>query len=169
MSLEGVPNRPAIYALHGGTVGKRPVAYVGQAGKLRDRLQQHLVRRDSSVTTGAAIVSLNPDLVRAVEWWEHERFSEPAALGAAELVAFDVLNPILRSQGRPQASARSLYADMQFHEEFQQLFSGPPSGSLTIETLAGLSARVQSLEERLDTVERELKQSRGRGEGVRPP
>jgi hypothetical protein len=168
VSLESVPNRPAIYALHGGAVGKRPVAYVGQAGKLRDRLQQHLVRRDSSVTTGAAVVSLNPDLVRAVEWWEHKRFLEPAALGAAELVAFDVLDPILRSQGRPLASARSLYAEMRFREEFQQLFSGPPSGNLVIETMAGLSARVQSLEARLGTVERELEQMRGRGEGKTP-
>jgi hypothetical protein len=141
---------------------------VGQAGKLRDRLQQHLVRRDSSVTTGAAIVSLNPDLVRAVEWWRHKRFLEPATLEGAELVAFDVLDPILRSQGRPSASARSLYAEVRFREEFQQLFSGPPFGSLIIETLAGLSARVQSLEARLGTVERELKQMRGRGEGNAP-
>jgi hypothetical protein len=57
---------------------------------------------------------------------------------------------------------------MQFHEEFQQLFSGPPSGSLTVETLAELSARVQSFEERLDTVEREVNQTRGRGESKGP-
>jgi hypothetical protein len=154
--------------MHDGAVGKRPVAYVGQAGKLRDRVQQHLVRRDSSVTTGAAIVSLNPDLVRAVEWWTHDNFSDPATLGAAELVAFDVLDPILRSQGRPSDSARHRYAETQVQKEFQQLFSGPPSGTLIIETQAGLSARVESLEERLEAVEREMKQRRGWSEGKAP-
>jgi hypothetical protein len=165
VSFEGVPNGPAIYALHGG--GKRP-AYVGQASKLRERLQQHLVRRDSSVTTGAAVVSLNPELVRTVVWWTHDDFSDPAMLGAAELTAFDVLDPILRSQGQPSALARSRYDETLVRKKFQQLFSGLPSGDLTIETLAGLSAQLKNLEARLGAVERAIKQSRGRNEGEAP-
>jgi hypothetical protein len=147
--------------MHDGRVGKRPVAYVGQAGKLRERVQQHLLRRDSSVTTGASIVSLNPDLVRAVEWWEHERFTAADVLGAAELVAFDVLDPVLRSQGRPTTAARTLYADTAFREEFRLLFCGSPSGALSIESLASLSARLQNLEARLEEIEGKL-QSKGR-------
>lgn len=146
--------------MHGGIVGKRPVAYVGQAGRLRVRLQQHLVRRDSSVTTGAAVVSLNPDLVRSVEWWEHDRFQEPDVLGAAELVPFDVLEPVLRSQGRPPVASRSLYNETAFYQEFHRLFSGPPSGILTIESLPGLSARLRALEARLDALEREVREKR---------
>jgi hypothetical protein len=155
--LKSVPNIPAIYALHDGPVGRRPVAYVGQASKLRGRLQQHLVRRDSSVTTGASLVSLNPDLVRTVEWWTHDHFTDPTTLRAAELVAFDVLDPILRSQGQPPTPAQSLYGETKFREEFRKLFLGPASGTLPIETLAELSARVQSLEARLDAVEHDFK------------
>ena len=155
-----VPTSPAIYALHGGTAGNRRVAYVGQARNLRIRLRQHLLLRDSSITTGAAVVSLNPDLVRAVDWWTHDGFSDSVTLEAAELVAFDVLDPTLRSQGWPSLPARELSSKTQFIESFRKLFLGPPSASLTIERLAGLSARIQNLEARLDLVEREMKQRR---------
>jgi len=58
-----IPSVPGIYALYGVDGSARFVAYVGKAGKLRERLGQHLVRRDSSITTGASVVSLNPDPV----------------------------------------------------------------------------------------------------------
>jgi hypothetical protein len=69
------------------------------------------VLRDSSVTTGASVISLNPSLVRAVEWWDDDRFTDNDILGAAELVDFDVLDPVLRSRGRPTEQAQALYAD----------------------------------------------------------
>ena len=123
-----VPTSPAIYALHGGTAGNRRVAYVGQARNLRIRLRQHLLLRDSSITTGAAVVSLNPDLVRAVDWWTHDGFSDSVTLEAAELVAFDVLDPTLRSQGWPSLPARELSSKTQFIESFRKLFLSAPIG-----------------------------------------
>lgn len=64
-SIPLLPNASAVYAmLSGSGAGSGAyVAYVGVAGKLKQRITQHLVRRDSSVTTGASAVSLNPDLV----------------------------------------------------------------------------------------------------------
>ena len=158
LSLNKVPNRPAIYAMDGHSVGHRPVAYVGQAGKLRTRLRQHLVLRDSSVTTGTSVVSLNPDLVRAVEWWEHDGFDDNDVLGAAELVAFDVLDPVLRSRGHPTSKAVALAADRTFRKEFAALFSNSATGSLSIETLPELSARVDALTARVGALETQITQ-----------
>jgi predicted GIY-YIG superfamily endonuclease len=49
-----------MYGAHGSDLD---VSYVGIAGHLKRRIEQHLIRRDSSVTTGTSVVSLNPELV----------------------------------------------------------------------------------------------------------
>jgi hypothetical protein len=51
MGRRPVPNAPAVYAMYGGE-GREYVAYVGLGDKLRRRVEQHLINRDSSVTTG---------------------------------------------------------------------------------------------------------------------
>jgi hypothetical protein len=43
---------------------------------------------------------LNPDYVTELRWWEHPDFAERYVLEAAELVAYDMLNPALRSRGQ---------------------------------------------------------------------
>src|SRR5690348_9265760 len=68
-----VRRRPAVYCLYGGR-DRRHAAYVGIADKLRTRIDQHLVRRDRSVTTGVATVTLNSDLVTEIKWWRHPTF-----------------------------------------------------------------------------------------------
>ena len=56
--------------MYGGEgVGRGWVAYVGIAGNLRSRLDQHFVRRDSSVVTGTSAVGVNVEHVRYVDWW----------------------------------------------------------------------------------------------------
>lgn len=162
VALGEVPNCPAVYAMHDGSPGARSVSYVGQAGRLRTRLRQHLVQRDSSVTTGAALVSLNPDLVRTVEWWTYDRLGDREIREAAELVAFDVLDPVLRSRGRPTTRAMELYNDRQFREEWQEMFAGPASGTLTIDTLPGLAVRLRALEARVESLEEQLSMATGK-------
>lgn len=98
-SITDLPSVPAVYAMYGGQGRSQYVAYVGLAKKLRGRVDQHLVRRDSSVTTGVSAVSLNSDFVTQVRWWTHPDFDKQDILEAAELVAFDVLEPSLRSRG----------------------------------------------------------------------
>jgi hypothetical protein len=156
-SISEVPNVPAVYAMYGGQGRSAYVAYVGLAGKLRQRLSQHLIWRDSSIVTGISAASLNPDLVTKVQWWEHADFEQRAVLEAAELVAFDVLEPVLRSRGAVTERARLLYADTSFQEQMQAMFRGAPTGVLTIHTLQHALERIGELERRVEALEREVR------------
>lgn len=154
-SIAQLPAAPSVYALCGGR-GKPDVAYVGAAGNLRSRIEQHLVRRDSSVTTGISAVSLNPDLVTEVRWWNHSSFADRVCLEAAELVAFDVLEPTLRSRRDALAAARALHADANFRGSMRDFFCGDPSGQLTIPTLHDALSKIATLEERVKALEAQL-------------
>ena len=155
-SVSDLPQVPSVYAMYGGKGRGRYVAYVGIGKNLKNRVVQHLVRRDSSVTTGTSAVQLNPDYVTAVEWWEHPDFAQRHVLEAAEMVAFDVLDPALRSRGAPQEKARELYADERFRQEMSSLFEGEPAGRLVLLTLEGALKRVAELEGRMAELEQEI-------------
>ena len=90
-----------------------------------------MIRRDSSIVTGANGYSLNPDYVKKVSWWKHDLFTSPDNLIAAELIAFKQLNPIIRSQGN-KTQANEISNDEDFTNEMVQLFQGEPSGELNI-------------------------------------
>ena len=75
-SINDLPNVPSVYAMYGGQGRGLYVAYVGIAGKLKQRIIQHLIRRDSSVATGTSAVALNPDYITQVKWWEHSDFTK---------------------------------------------------------------------------------------------
>ena len=155
-AVSELPQIPAVYAMYGGRGRGRYVAYVGIAKSLRPRVIQHLVRRDSSVTTGTSAVQLNPDYVTELDWWEHPGFDQRHVLEAAEMVAFDVLDPALRSRGAPQHLARELYADEAFRTEMRALFLGEPAGRLTILTLEDALERIVALEGRVAELELKL-------------
>lgn len=154
ISLFDLPNIPAVYALYGGRGRGYYCAYVGVAGKLKGRVLQHLVRRDSSVTTETSAVVLKPDYVTEVRWWEHPNFKERHFMQAAELVAFDILNPILRSRGAIQDKARQLYSDEAFRKEMETLFQGKPAGQIALMTLQEAFERITALERRVEDLER---------------
>ena len=152
-SISDLPQVPCVYAMYGGKGRGRYVAYVGIAKSLRSRAIQHLVRRDSSVTTGTSAVQLNPDYVTELEWWEHADFSERHVLEAAEMVAFDVLDPALKSRGAAQQRATELYADETFYEKMRSIFSGEPVGRLAIRTLEGAFERIERLENQVSELQ----------------
>jgi hypothetical protein len=154
--VSDLPGVPAVYAMYGGRGRGAYVAYVGLAKSLRTRVDQHLVRRDSSVTTRASAVSLNPDLVTEVRWWGHPDFDKQDVLEAAELVAFDVFEPALRSRGNITDRAKALYADSQFCEQMRSLFSDRPQGVLVLPTLREAWERITELEERVRALEKRL-------------
>lgn len=156
-SVAKLPASPAVYALYGGKGASLHAAYVGVADSLRGRVEQHLVRRDSSVTTRVAAACLNVDAITEVRWWVHPRFAEREALEAAELVAFDLLEPTLRSRGSIRKAARQLYEDEAFAPMIRQLLQGEPAGRLVLPTLQDALARIDTLEQRLATVEAELR------------
>jgi len=125
--ITDLPNSPAVYAMFGGRGNSLYVAYVGIADHLKSRIQQHLVRRDSSVATGTSAVVLNPDYITELKWWEHPEFSERAFLEAAELAAFDVFEPSLRSRGRISHKSKELYENNDFREKMREFFSSERS------------------------------------------
>ena len=148
--LKAVPKAPGIYALFG---AGRDVAYVGEAKNLKVRLEQHLIRRDSSVMTGVSVISLNPDLVVSASWWEHPDFEDPVIRRAAEVVAFKVLDPVMRSRGKGMAAAHAKAKEPGFEDTFRPLFEGRPSGHAQLPWLPEVLDRLQALEARLAALE----------------
>jgi hypothetical protein len=155
-SISDLPGLPAVYALYGGKGRSAYVAYVGVATSLRGRIEQHLVRRDSSIVTGTTAVGLNPDHVTAVRWWQRSDFAKQDVLEAAELVAFDLLDPALRSRGNITERARTLYKEAGFYEEMRSLFSGAPAGTLVLHTLEDALGHIETLEKRVKELEERI-------------
>jgi hypothetical protein len=153
-SIYGAPTVPAVYAVYGGRGRGLYVAYVGAGGSLKTRLIQHFVRRDSSVVTGRSAVAMHPDFVTEVRWWEHPDFSAPLALGAAELVAFDVLSPALRSRGAVRKQVLKLYGDPRFKEIMSALFNGEAAGRIAVPSSTEVFERLGELERRVTSLER---------------
>ncbi|RMG56022.1 MAG: hypothetical protein D6723_01400 [Acidobacteria bacterium] len=155
-SISELPNVPAVYALYGGRRRGVYVAYVGIADALRRRIIQHLVGRDSSIAAGTSAVVLNPDYVTEVRWWEHPEFKERHVLEAAELVAFDVLDPALRSRRNIRQRVKQLYVDEEFRQKMRSLLAGEPTGRLRIFTLQDVIEKIAEIEERVSAIERRL-------------
>ena len=155
-SIFELPNLPAVYALYGGQSRGMYVAYVGLAKQLKTRIIQHLVRHDSSVTTGVQAVSLNPDYVTQVRWWEHPDFVDSSMLAAAELVAFDLLDPALRSRGTISEQAKRYYNDQGFRSKMRELLEGKPTGYLPIPTLQSTFERIAVLEKRIVEIDHHI-------------
>lgn len=154
--LSKLPNVPAVCAMYGGRGRGLHVAYVGIADVLRRRVMQHLVSRDSSVATGTSAAGLNPDHITEVWWCEHPDFAQRHVLEAAELVAFDVLQPVLRSRGAISDRAKQLHSDGAFREKMRLLFLSEPKGRVIVPTLQDLLQRIAELEQRLATLEKRV-------------
>lgn len=158
ISVSQLPDRPGIYALCGGRKQSLYVVYVGAANSIKQRITQHLVRRDSSVVTGVAAASLNPELITEVRWWENALFEDRVYLEAAELIAFDIFMPVLRSRGKVQDASRKLVDDEKYRNTMNDLFRCEASGRLCILTLQDALERIETLEQQMATVLRRLQE-----------
>jgi hypothetical protein len=152
--ISELPNSPAIYALYGGKGQKKFVAYVGIADKLRQRVSQHLVRRDSSIVTGISVVSLNPDYVTGIKWWEYSDFSKRDYLEAAEVIAFEIFDPVLRSRGKLTDRANQLLKDADFQREIRSLFLGEPQGNMDFPDFQEILEKICKLEDDLKMIKK---------------
>lgn len=117
LTVSDLPNVPAVYSLYGGGERGKYVAYVGIADSLKRRIIQHLVNKDSSISTGTAAAGLNANYVKEVRWWENSYFKNRNALEASEIVAFEILNPVLRSRGKTNQKAKKMNANKIFQEK----------------------------------------------------
>ena len=145
-SIRDLPKEPGIYAMIGGRGRSGDIAYVGKTGNLRRRLDQHLIKRNSSVATGTSAVVLNVDQIKEVRWWLNPEFYDDNICEAAELIAFDVLQPVLRSRGKSSEKSKKHFKDPDFQERFTRFFEGEPTGRLVLPSMADLMERVSELE-----------------------
>jgi hypothetical protein len=151
--VNDVPTEGGLYALYGGSGRSQRVAYVGiSRSSLRQRIRQHFVRQDSSIVTGTSAVSLNPNLVTRVEWWVHERFDDVNTLRAAEIVAFDQLNPVLRSSGRPHGDATEIAEAPDFRSWMIDVLASP-TGCASVRSLSNAWEKIDALEQRIRALE----------------
>lgn len=155
-SISDLPAKPVVYGLFGGTGKNAYVAYVGSTRYLKNRISQHLIRRDSSVTSGTTAASLNPDFVTEVHWWRASGFYNKVKREAAEIVALQMLEPTLRSRSRLTGSAQELADDPEFRTKMEELFKDPPEGKLILPDLQSALDRIEQLEEKVERLETRL-------------
>lgn len=153
-SISDLPDTPAVYAIYGGYGKHTHVAYVGNTSNLKRRIKQHLVSRDGGVSTNTSAVSLNADYVTEVRWWRNQAFRNPQKRRAAELVAIEVLSPVLRTRDLTSNAAREFFADEGFRSAIGSVFEGDPTGYLILPTLRGALERITELEERVLKLEK---------------
>ena len=163
-STSQLPTLPGIYAMydHNHSLGlsrdltaninlervdfTKHVAYVGSSGNLRRRIRHHMIERNSSVVTGVSAVVLNPDKISHICWWYHEDFANTNRTTAAEIVAFRVFNPSLRSSAPVATAAQELLETPTFHNKMEELFNGVPTGiyyPMTFKNLAYWTQKTQ--------------------------
>jgi hypothetical protein len=85
---------------------------------------------------------------------ERTDFADRAVLEAAELAAFEVLDPALRSRGNVGAQAAKFHADPTFRERMRSILQGSPSGVLKVLSLQDALERIAELEKRVSQLER---------------
>jgi len=160
IEIASLPQVPCVYALISGTPSNRNIAYVGITGNLRVRIKQHLIDRDSSISTGTSAAMLNPDYVTEIQWWTSPIMKSKIGREAAEIIALDILQPTLQSRGSHSRAARAKSRTKPFVDDVTKLITSNSTGSLSIPTLVNIVSRLSELEERLDRLENSPRSTR---------
>jgi hypothetical protein len=74
----------------------------------------------------------------------------------AELVAFEILDPALRSLGGIPEEASSHYNDQRFHSAMSEIFSGSPTGRFS---LPDVNTLLEQVLVRLSTLEQQVEKT----------
>ena len=156
--IRNIPRVPGIYVMRTKT---DDIAYVGLSSKLRDRIDQHLYLRDSSVTTGVQATVLNPDQIAQVDYWQHPIFEDADVLRAAEFIAFEVFKPALRSRGRISKTALAKLQDELVVGRIRAILNEAPSGSHIPQNVRNIWRLVECLSEALADLHREISSNKG--------
>jgi hypothetical protein len=87
---------------------------------------------------------------------EHPDFNKQEFLEASELVAFDILEPALRSRGGITDRAKQLYDDEGFRLRMNAIFDGEPTGKVVIRNLTDSWKKIDQHEQRIRALENRL-------------
>lgn len=160
-TVADLPDLPALYALYGGRGDGLYPAFVGITDDLKTRIEQHLVRSDSRAVGETAAISVNPQYVTEVRWWTNQGFTQKLTMEAALLVAYDFLEPVVRSELGITDGARKLYKDSAYVARMREMFKQPPAGHLVIRSLDDAWAEIDAQAARLAELEQRLVQLEG--------
>lgn len=152
-SLAELPNSPAIYALYAGHSQGTHVVFVSSASKLKPRITQHLDRRENYFSA-TPVVTLNPDYITEVRWWEHPEFDQRPILEAAEQLVAEALKPVLRFQVNLSEDAQRFYRDATFRKNVHSFLENIPSGSLLLLNMQDALEKIVALEQRIQALEK---------------
>ena len=144
--IKHLPQFPGIYGFKWPNDIQNNYSYIGLSNKLREKVSQHLLKRESSVATVATAISLNPDKIAECHWWIHESFGAREYLEAAELIAFERFNPTLVSRGSPSTKALDISNNEDFKKQMEKLFSNFPSGYIKFYDLSWAVNKIKQLE-----------------------
>ena len=98
---------------------------------------------------------LNPEKVGYIRWWLNPKFSDKGYREAAEVIAFKVLNPSLRSRGKVINRTQPFLEDQTFCDEMECLFRDEPSGAFYPKTFDNLVDLVLELDKRVSELEKQ--------------
>ena len=143
--IKNIPSFPGIYAFKGAYDRREEYSYVGMTNNLKERVSQHLIKKDSSIVTGSSTISLNPDKICECHWWIHKKFEDKRLRSIAEQIAFDLLKPTLRSRGHSVEDK----VENVFKQEMIDLFKGIPSGYATFYNLDWAVRKIRELEKEI--------------------
>lgn len=149
LKINELCNVPAIYLMQ----DKKDVVYIGESGELKKRINQHLIRKDSSITTGASAVCLKTEYLKNIKWFESDVFNDETQRKAAEIIAFNYFNPVIRSRGNEDRKARKLSEDTNFRNKIEEIFSNEASGCLKIQNLETTLEKIDELNKKINRLE----------------
>lgn len=154
-SISQLPKRPGLYCLQGFSAKGLYNAYVGMSGNVQNRISQHLEYKNSSVTTGGSAVSIDPHLVGGCRCWCVPDFEDRSFLVAAELVAIQLLDPVLRSRGAKHLEGSRLAATSEFVSRISEIIRNPTI-EISFPDFMDLARKVDLLILRVAALERKL-------------
>jgi hypothetical protein len=155
-SIWQLPLQPAVYVLHGvGASLDDPPVFVGMAENLRRRATEQLVIEQGRLAPSSSL-AMRAGWLSQLRWWEHPSFEDRHVLRAAELVASEHLDPLLRSRVDITGPARRIYEEDESHARLLTIFQAPPTGTLHLPTLSELTKRINNIDHHLQLLVQNL-------------
>ena len=108
------------------------MVFVGIAESLLERVVEQLAIREAPSVLSSSKLALEPAFLSELHWWEHSEFTDSDALRAAEFVASDLFDPVLRSRRPIGTKAAQLVENHAFRTRMHAALTAPPTGTVPL-------------------------------------